>query len=165
MRGNGTPYLVEIMSRFDLLPIENFRFGSDPRSSQIAGAIWKGMYDRRGPDGCWYGCTMACAHAVPHFHLQTGPYAGQVVFVDGPEYETLGAVGSNLSLWEPEQMLEINFYADTYGIDSISLGNSIAYAMECYEYGVLNRELTGGLDLSWGNFEAVMTLIHQMATG
>ncbi len=165
MRGNGTPYLVEIMSRFDLLPIENFRFGSDPRSSQIAGAIWKGMYDRRGPDGCWYGCTMACAHAVPHFHLQTGPYAGQVVFVDGPEYETLGAVGSNLSLWEPAQMLEINFYADTYGIDSISLGNSIAFAMECYEYGVLNLERTGGLDLTWGNYESVMTLIHQMATG
>ena len=165
MAGTGTPYLVEIMSRFDLLPIENFRFGSDDRAAQIAGEIWKPMFDRRGPDGCWYGCTMACAHAVPHFHLTTGPYKGQVVFVDGPEYETLGAMASNLSIWDPGQMLELNFYADTYGIDTISLGNSIAFAMECYEYGILTKERTGGLDLTWGNFESTITLIHQMAHG
>jgi aldehyde:ferredoxin oxidoreductase len=45
----------------------------------------------------------------------------------------------------------MNFYADTYGIDTISLGNSIAFAMECYEYGILNKERTGGLELTWGN--------------
>lgn len=165
MKGNGTPYLVEIMSKFDLLPIENFRYGTDERSSKIAGEVWKAMYDRRGPDGCWYGCTMQCAHAVPHYHIKTGPYAGQVVMVDGPEYETLGALASNLSIWKPEEVLELNFYADTYGIDSISLGNSIAFAMECYEYGVLNKERTGGLDLTWGNFDAAIELVHQMARG
>lgn len=165
MNGNGTPYLVEIMSKFDLLPIENFRFGQSDQASKIAGEVWKQMFDRRGPDGCWYGCTMACAHAVPHFHVQTGPYAGQIVFVDGPEYETLGALGSNLQIWDPAQVLELNFYADTYGIDTISLGNSIAFAMEAWEYGILNLERTGGIDLSWGNYDACMQLIHQMADG
>jgi len=165
MGGTGTPYLVEIMNKFDLLPVKNFRFGHHPDAPKIAGAVWKPMFDTRGPDGCWYGCTLACAHAVPHYHLQTGPYAGETVFVDGPEYETLGALGSNLCLFEPDQILEINFYADTYGIDTISLGNSIAFAMECFEMGVLTLERTGGIDLTWGNFDSVMTLIHQMARG
>lgn len=165
MGGTGTPYLVEIMNKFDLLPVKNFRFGHHPDAPKIAGAVWKPMFDTRGPDGCWYGCTLACAHAVPHYHLQTGPYAGETVFVDGPEYETLGALGSNLCLFEPDQILEINFYADTYGIDTISLGNSIAFAMECFEMGILTLERTGGIDLTWGNFDSVMTLIHQMARG
>jgi len=165
MGGTGTPYLVEIMNKFDLLPVKNFRFGHHPDAHQIGGDVWKPMFDKRGPDGCWYGCTLACAHAVPHYHLQTGPYAGEAVFVDGPEYETLGALGSNLCLFEPDQVLEMNFYADTYGIDTISLGNSIAFAMECFDLGILTKEHTGGLDLSWGNFDTVMTLIHQMAVG
>lgn len=165
MRGNGTPYLVEIMSRFDLLPIRNFRFGSTPHASEIAGEIWKQKYDRRGPDGCWYGCSLQCAHMVPHVHLQTGPYKGQAVSVDGPEYETLGGLASNLEIYDPQAILEINFYADTYGIDTISLGNSFAFAMECYEYGILDREKCGGIELTWGNSEAVLEMIHQMARG
>ncbi|MBA4400203.1 MAG: aldehyde:ferredoxin oxidoreductase, partial [Anaerolinea sp.] len=165
MGGTGTPYLVEIMNKFDLLPVKNFRFGHHKDAHRIAGEVWKPMFDTRGPDGCWYGCTLACAHAVPHYHLETGPYAGQTVFVDGPEYETLGALGSNLCLFDPAQILEINFYADTYGIDTISLGNSIAFAMECYEFGVITTRQTDGLELTWGNFDVVMKLIHQMANG
>jgi aldehyde:ferredoxin oxidoreductase len=165
MGENGTPYLVEIMNKFDLLPIENFRFGSDPRSSQLAGEVWREKFDLSGPDGCWYGCTMACAHGIPHFHLQTGPYKGEAVFIDGPEYETIGAIGSNTGIFDPIQILEMNFYCDTYGIDTISCGNSMAFAMECYEYGILNKERTGGLDLTWGNYPDLIKTIHQMASG
>ena len=165
MSENGTPYLVEIMNKFDLLPIENFRFGSDPRSTQLAGEVWREKFDLSGPDGCWYGCTMACAHGIPHYHLQTGPYKGDSVFIDGPEYETIGAIGSNTGLFNPIQILEMNFYCDTYGIDTISCGNSMAFAMECYEYGILNKERTGGLDLTWGNYPDLIKIIHQMANG
>ncbi|NPV84866.1 MAG: aldehyde:ferredoxin oxidoreductase [Anaerolineae bacterium] len=165
MRGTGTPYLVEIMNKFDLLPVQNYRFGADAKASQIAGEKWKAMFDKRGPDGCWYGCSLSCAHAVPHYHLRTGPYAGQAVMVDGPEYETLGGLGSNCGIFEPEDILELNFYCDTYGIDTISLANSIAFVMECYEAGILNRERTGGLDFSWGNADAALELVHQMARG
>lgn len=165
MRGTGTPYLVEIMNKFDLLPVQNFRFGADPNAHKIAGELWKQMFDHSAPDGCWFGCSMACAHGVSHFHLKTGPYQGQAVFVDGPEYETLGGLGSNCGIFDPAAVLELNFYADTYGIDTISLGNSIAFAMECYEYGILNKERTGGLDLTWGNAESAIILVHQMATG
>jgi len=165
MRGTGTPYLVEIMNRFDLLPVQNFRFGADPDAHKINGELWKEQFDHNGPDGCWLGCTLGCAHGVKHYHLQTGPYKGQTVFVDGPEYETLGAVGSNCAIFDPGAVLEINFYADTYGIDTISLGNSIAFAMECYEYGILTPDRTGGLELNWGNSAAALTLVHQMANG
>ena len=165
MGGTGTPYLVEIMSKFDLLPVQNFRFGADDRAPQIGGAFWKQQYDRRGPDGCWYGCTLACAHGISEFELKTGPYRGQRVFVDGPEYETLGALGSNCAIFDPQAVLELNFYCDTYGIDTISCGNSIAFAMECYEYGILNSERTGGMELTWGNQDAVLEMVHQMARG
>ncbi|GAP14555.1 aldehyde:ferredoxin oxidoreductase [Longilinea arvoryzae] len=165
MRGTGTPYLVEIMNRFDLLPCKNFRFGADPDALKVAGEVWKAMYDRRGPDGCWYGCTMACAHGVPGVKLRTGPYQGECVFVDGPEYETLGALSSNLSIFDPQNLLELNFYCDTYGIDTISVGDSIAFAMECYEIGILNPEMTGGMELTWGNADVALELLHQMARG
>lgn len=165
MGHTGTPYLVEIMSKFDLLPIENFRFGSDERSARIGGEVWKAMFDHSGPDGCWYGCTLACAHGVPHFHLRTGPYQGDAIFVDGPEYETIGAIGTNTGIFDPLAILELNFYCDTYGIDTISCGNSIAFAMECYEMGILTKERTGGLELKWGDQDVVLQLIHQMSRG
>jgi aldehyde:ferredoxin oxidoreductase len=165
MRGTGTPYLVEIMNKFDLLPVQNYRYGADPQYYKIAGDKWKPMFDKKGPDGCWYGCSMSCAHAVPHYHLRTGPYKDQVVMVDGPEYETLGGCGSNTGIFDQADVLEINFYCDTYGIDTISFGNSVAFAMECYEAGILNRERTGGLELAWGNSDAVLEMLHQMARG
>jgi len=102
---------------------------------------------------------------VSHFVLQTGPYKGEAVFVDGPEYENLGALASNLGIFDPQAALELNFYCDTYGIDTISAGNSIAFAMECYENGILNPEITGGLELTWGNVSVALELLHQMARG
>lgn len=165
MRGTGTPYLVEIMNRFDLLPTHNFQYGSHPDAYKIAGDVWKQKFNLTGPDGCWYGCTMSCAHGVSHYHLKTGPYKGEPVFVDGPEYETLGGLGSNIGVFNPEDVLELNFYADTYGIDTISLGNSIAFAMECYSLGILDKDKTGGLELIWGNADAAIELVHQMAMG
>jgi aldehyde:ferredoxin oxidoreductase len=165
MRGTGTPYLVDIMNRFDLLPTHNFQYGSHKDAHKIAGDIWKKAFNHSGPDGCWYGCTMSCAHGVSHYHLRTGPYAGKTVFVDGPEYETLGGLGSNIGIFDPEDLLELNFYADTYGIDTISLGNSIAFAMECFSLGILDKEKTGGLELTWGNAEISLILVHQMAKG
>lgn len=161
----GTPYLVEIMSKFDLLPVQNFRFGADSNAAKIGGEVWKQMYNLDGPDGCWYGCTLQCAHCVPHFKLLTGPYKGQEVVVDGPEYESLGALGSNLQIFNAQAVLEICFYCDTYGIDTISVGDSLAFAYECYEIGILNKERTGGMELTWGNYQAALELLHQMARG
>jgi aldehyde:ferredoxin oxidoreductase len=165
MRKIGTPYLVEIMDHFDLLPVQNFRFGAHPESTKIDSSVWKSKFTQNMVDGCWAGCTLSCSHAVDGFPLQSGPYAGQMVTVDGPEYETVAGLGSNIGNFDPLALIELNFYADTYGIDTISLGNSIAFVMECYQAGILNQERTGGLELTWGNAKAALEILHQMARG
>ncbi len=165
MRSRGTSYLVQIMDDYDLLPVMNFQFGSHPDTPRVAGDVWEQAFTQNLPDGCWYGCTVACAHAVDNYRVRTGPYAGSCVIVDGPEYETIAGVGTNCGIFDPEAVLELNFYCDTYGIDTISFGTSMAFAMECYAAGVLPPERTGGLDLSWGNANAALAVLHQMATG
>lgn len=165
MRGNGTPYLVSIMNEFDLLPVHNFRYGSHPDAHKLYVTEFRKYFSLGIPDGCWYGCTLACSKCVERFQLRTGPYKGQWVHVDGPEYETIAGVGSNCGIFDPQAVLEINFYCDTYGIDTISLGTAMAFAMECYETGILNKEKTGGLELRFGNAEAMLEALHQMGRG
>jgi len=165
MRSVGTAHLVEIMDHFDLLPTHNFKFGAHPESHKIDSTVWKSLFTQGMPDGCWAGCQMSCSHAVDGYLLQTGPYAGEKVLVDGPEYETAAGLGSNIGNFDPYGVLELNFYADTYGIDSITLANSLAFIMELYENGILTEKDTGGLDLTWGNWRAAAELVHQMARG
>ena len=165
MRKRGTPYLVQIMDDYHLLPVYNFKFGSHPDTPKINGEVWEARLTQGLPDGCWYGCTMACAHAVDGFELRTGPYKGQRVIVDGPEYETIAAVGSGCGIFDPDAILELNFYCDTYGVDTISFGTLTSFVMECYEAGILDRKKTGGLDLRFGNADASLELLHQMARG
>jgi len=165
MRNRGTSYLVQIMNDYDLLPVHNFKYGAHPEASRINGDVWEKRFTQGLPDGCWYGCTLSCSHAVDGYTVRTGPYKGQVVSVDGPEYETIAGVGSNCGIFDPNAILEMNFYCDTYGIDTISFGTLTAFVMECYEAGILDKEKTGGLELRFGNAEAAIELLHQMARG
>ena len=165
MSGVGTTHLVSIMNDYDLLPVENFRYGKNVDAHKLAKDKWDKIFDKRGPDGCWYGCTMACAHGVAGYELKTGPYAGEKVFVDGPEYETIGGLGSNIGMYDRGDLLELNFYCDTYGVDTISFGTGMAFVMECFEAGILNKEITGGLDFTWGSGKDVLEALHQMARG
>lgn len=166
MRKIGTANTVMIMNQYDLLPTRNFQTGGDPETVKIAPEVFINHYLTQGiHDGCWYGCTMSCAKAADHFLLKTGPYAGQCVTVDGPEYECVAGLGSNLGIFDPQAILEENFYCDTYGIDLISFATCTAFIMECYQRGQITREDMGGLDLRFGNSQAVLELLHQMSRG
>jgi len=165
MRKVGTANLVETMDHFNLLPVHNFRFGSHPDTHKIDSKVWMESFTQGLPDGCWLGCTMSCSHGVDGFPLQTGPYAGQCVLVDGPEYENAAGLGANIGNFDAQKVIELNFYCDTYGVDTISFANCVAFAMECYEEGILAREHTGGLELNFGNGAAALKLLHQMANG
>lgn len=165
MRTHGTAHLVEIMDAYHLLPVNNFKFGQHPDAKNIASNVWASMFTQGIPDGCWYGCTMACAKAIDNFELKTGPYKGQKVRVDGPEYETVAGVGSCCGIFEPDYIAECNFYCDTYGIDTISFGTICAFVMECYENNIINKDITGGLELRFGNSAAALELLHQMSKG
>lgn len=164
MRHVGTSHLVEIMNEYDLLPVHNYKFGSHPDAHKIDSSVWRTRFTQGMPDGCWLGCTMSCSHAVDDFELKTGPYKGMKVLVDGPEYET-AAGSANMGIFDPDFVLEMNFYCDTYGIDTISFTTGTAFVMECYEAGILNKERTGGLELNFGNADAALELLHQMARG
>jgi aldehyde:ferredoxin oxidoreductase len=165
MRTVGTPYLVSIMNDYDLLPVNNFKYGSHPDSKKLSGPNWTPRYTLGGHDGCWYGCTLQCSKTVDNFILTSGPYKGHTVAIDGAEYETVAGVGSACGIFDVDYVLENNFYCDTYGIDTISFGTTCAFLMECYENGAINKEITGGLELRFGNAEAAMELLHQMGRG
>ncbi|HOH96970.1 MAG TPA: aldehyde ferredoxin oxidoreductase C-terminal domain-containing protein [Candidatus Cloacimonadota bacterium] len=161
----GTAHLMEIMNDYDLLPIRNFKYGQMPEAEGLHSREFTALFTQGMADGCWYGCSLSCCKAVDNFKPRTGPYKGMPVCVDGPEYETAAGCGSNICIWDPKDVVEINFYCDTYGVDTISFGTSVAFAMECFENGILNLERTGGLDLSWGNADAALEVLHQMARG
>ncbi|MHA1583772.1 MAG: aldehyde ferredoxin oxidoreductase family protein [Promethearchaeota archaeon] len=162
----GTANIVEVMDAYDLLPTHNYKFGSHPDTKKIESNVFRDKYLTQGLfDGCWIGCTMSCSKAADNFELLTGPYKGDKVTVDGPEYENAAGLGANIGCFDPQFVLESNFYCDTYGIDIISFATSTAFVMECYEKGILNKELTGGLELNFGNKEAAMELLHQMGRG
>ena len=165
MRQVGTAHLMEIMNDHDLLPVHNFKFGSHPEAYKIDSSVWKSNFTQNIPDGCWIGCNMSCSKGVDNFEVKTGPYKGEKVIVDGPEYENAAGLGSNSGIFDPGYIIETNFYCDTYGICTITWGTIIAFIMECYENGILNKERTGGLELTFGNKDAALELIHLVSRG
>ncbi|MBN1318242.1 MAG: aldehyde:ferredoxin oxidoreductase, partial [Anaerolineales bacterium] len=165
MRTVGTAHLVEIMNAYDLLPTMNYKFGAHELAESLFSDHYLKAFSQNTADGCWYGCTMACTKGMDGFKLRTGPYKGQVVTVDGPEYETIAGCGSNMGVFDPHWVGEYNYYCDTYGLDTISFGTGMAFVMECYEAGILNKEITGGLELNFGNAEAAMEVLHQTSRG
>jgi len=160
----GTTHLVTIMNDYDLLPTHNYRYGQHKEAPNMGQEVYRRIFDP-GFDGCWMGCTVACSHGIKDFVPLTGPYKGKKVFVDGPEYETIAGCGSNLGIFDPFTVAEMNFYCDTYGLDTISVGTAIAFVMECFETGLINHTHTGGMDFSFGNKVSALELVHQMAKG
>lgn len=165
MRTKGTAHLTNIMNDYDLLPVNNFKFGSHPDAAKIHSNIYKERFTQGVPDGCWIGCNMSCAKGVDQYELRTGPYAGSKVIVDGPEYETASSLGSCAGIFNPDFTIEANFYCDTYGVCSITWGTILGFIMECYEAGILNEERTGGMKLNFGNADEAMELLHQLSRG
>lgn len=160
----GTAHLVPIMNDFDLLPTKNYRYGSHEDAEKIGEDVYGRKFDP-GYDGCVKGCTVQCAHCVTNFEIQTGPYEGKEVLVDGPEYETIAGCGSNCGIFDPDHVIEMNFYCDTYGVDTISVGTATAFAMECAEMGLIPKDVMEGVTLEFGSKDAALKILHQMAEG
>lgn len=89
------------------------------------------------------------------------PFAG--VVVEGPEYETLWSFGAQCGVDRLDAIAAANLWCDRYGMDTISAGNVIGFAMECFERGLLRRTETDGLDLKFGNHEVFPELLRKMA--
>ncbi len=108
--------------------------------------------------GCWK-CTMACGG---HMSVkEPGPYQG--VAHHKVEYETAASWGTMTLTDDFPAMIKINDLCNRYGFDTIGAGCTAAFAVECYENGVLTKEDTDGIELSWGNEEALVALLEKMA--
>ena len=160
----GTPVLVEYMNKFHLLPINNYQYGNHTDAARIFADVFLERYfERKVPDGCYMGCNLACAKGAENVILTRGPRAGEKVGIDGPEYETLAAVTCQ-GIFDPPYIMEYNWYCDEYGLDTISMGVTAGFLMECFQRGYLSAQDIG-YELAWGNIDAADRLLHETAEG
>ena len=153
--GTGGPYMIPNERSGDL-PIRNFRDGSFPEVSKIHGGTIKDTI-RIGMEGC-FACPIRCKK-VTKFEE---PYSVDPVY-GGPEYETLAALGSNCGIGDLKAITKGNERCNALSLDTISTGSTIAFAMECYEKGLITKKDTGGLELTWGNADVMLKLIEIIA--
>lgn len=149
----GTAIVASWCDEVGALPTRNFSAGSFEGRKNIDGQALREQIVITDK-GC-FACPSPCgkySHARRHN-----------AYVEGPEYETIGMMGSNLGLTDIQDIAQANLLCDRLGIDTISTGCAIGWAMECYEKGIFTKEDTGGLDLHFGNAEAVFTLVEQIA--
>jgi aldehyde:ferredoxin oxidoreductase len=160
----GTPVLTEYMNKFHILPVNNYQYGSHPDASRVFADVFLDRYLAKNiPDGCYMGCNLACAKGAENVTLKRGPQAGRQVGIDGPEYETVAAATA-MGVFEPQFVMEYNWYCDEYGLDTISMGVTASFLMECVQRGYLSAKDVG-YELSWGDAEAAHRLLHETARG
>ena len=155
MHDMGTSRGVQGLDADGILPTRNFREGSFEHAAAISGPTMRDtiLVNR----GTCFACAVACKREVEVPELDVTPEYG------GPEYETIGAHGSALGIGDLKQIALANKMCGQYVLDSISSGMAIAFAMECYENGIITREDTGGLELNFGNQEGALKLIDMIA--
>jgi len=150
----GTAGGVPSLEAGGILPTRNFRDGSFEHFKAISGqTMAETILVNRGT--C-YACAVACKREVAVPELGVTPRFG------GPEYETLAASGSLCGVSDLKKLALVNQLLAWYVLDSISTGVTIAFAMECYEQGIITRADTGGVELTWGNADAVVEMVHQI---
>jgi len=138
------------------LPVRNFQGGRFPGVEKITAQVLCEKYVTK-MDHC-YGCPVRCKRVVKlEGHFAVDPVYG------GPEYETLAALGSNCGIDDLEALIKAGEICNRQGIDTISTGVAISFAMECVEKGILSREDTDGLDLTFGNAEAMVRMVERIA--
>ncbi|MBU1416894.1 MAG: aldehyde ferredoxin oxidoreductase family protein [Proteobacteria bacterium] len=154
----GTPSFYDSMSSLGLLPTKNWQRTSYPESIETMGmeAYHKTLEVK--PYAC-SNCPIGCGR---HTTIKEGPYAGDKG--GGPEFETMGAFGSKCLIKDISVVAKASHLCNNLGLDTISTGQTIATAMEWYENGILTSEQTDGIDLSWGNGEAVLETVRKIAT-
>ena len=151
----GTAAIYDIMSVFGALATNNFQIPPVKQSKKLSPAKWS-KSNLKAKKAC-FGCPIACGRWV---HVYDGPYAGTIG--EGPEFQALGMLGSNIGLGDINTVLKENDMCNSLGLDTLSTGSVIAFAMECFEKGLITEEDTDGLDLKFGNGEAAVALIEKI---
>lgn len=151
----GTAGLVAAGLAIGWMPVRYFRSTVFPLDA-LSGETLVEKYKIQSV-GC-FGCPVHCSH---YYSVREGPYKGTMG--EGPEYETLAAVGSKCGIDELDAVLHMNNLLNQLGLDSIDTGNTIAILMDLKERGFITDEDFEGLDLDWGSTETAIKLIHKIA--
>ncbi|NHM26112.1 aldehyde ferredoxin oxidoreductase family protein [Desulfofundulus sp. TPOSR] len=152
----GTVGLVSLNNSLGILPTKNFQTAYFDKADQVSGETLNRKYQikRRA---C-YGCSFACGR---YTSVGGGKFATPPM--EGPEYETVDMLGPICGVDNLEAIIRGNYLCNIYGLDTISTGMSIAFAMECYEKGLLTDKDTDGMPLRWGDGEVVVKLVEKIA--
>ncbi|MBI4186191.1 MAG: aldehyde ferredoxin oxidoreductase family protein [Chloroflexi bacterium] len=152
--GEGTIGIMDGANEFGYLPTRNFREGAFEDKKSIDSAQVKKIAKKA--KAC-FSCPMGCTH---HIELDRGKYKGTMV--GSFEYESIAMLGSDTGINDLLAIAKLNEVCNNYGMDTISAGNTIAWAMDCYERGILTKEDTGGLELNFGNSDAAVQLLEKI---
>jgi aldehyde:ferredoxin oxidoreductase len=139
------------------LPTRNFSEGQFEGWEAITGQRMAETI-LKGRDTC-FACPVRCKRVV---EIREGPWEVDPLY-GGPEYETIAAMGSYCGVSDLAAIARANQLCNMYGLDTISCGATISFAMDCYEHGLLTRRQADGLDLRFGNAAAVVELITMIA--
>lgn len=152
----GTPVVTEWVNKMGALPTHNFQTEHfDKAEGLFAGAMRKEIVVR---DKACFSCPMACgkySHAVKEGKFN--------VYVEGPEYETIALCGSNCGISDIKEVAYVNYLCDELGIDTISGGSVVAFAIECFQKGIITKKETDGKELKFGDIQTFEYLIKKIA--
>lgn len=152
----GTAILVNIINGIGSLPYKNWQTGVNPEADKISGeTLARDYLVKKRP--CW-GCTIACGRVT---RVDSGPY--QISETEGPEYESIWALGNSTGVMDMGAIIKANHFCDELGLDTISMGSTVACAMELNEKGHIPEEELYGIDLRFGNPSAVVELTWKTA--
>jgi len=154
---NGTADVVGFQNSIGSLPAYNYNHGTFAGADHLMGDVMTGTILKER-DTC-YSCTVRCKRVVET------EFAGQKVLpvYGGPEYETIATMGSYCGVDDLNAVALANQICNMYGLDTIACGATISFAMECFEHGLLTLEDTGGIELRFGNAEAVVAMVEKIA--
>jgi len=160
-QGNlGTPFIWGATNTWGGVRTRNFQYNQCEYADEIEPENFDEIATKTmGPyhmTGC-FGCQVHCR---AQYKIPTGPYAG--IYDEGPEYTSQGAFGSEPDCPRAETVLVGNHLVDQYGVDNLEIGSLISWAMELYELGIITTKETDGLDLKFGNDEALIEMIHRV---
>ncbi|KPV62425.1 MAG: Tungsten-containing aldehyde ferredoxin oxidoreductase [Candidatus Bathyarchaeota archaeon BA1] len=152
----GTPENVLVLNALGALPVNNFTRATFDGAAKVSGEYLNERFVAK-IIGC-SSCAMRCEHIAV---VPEGPYKGTVSRM---EYEPLWSLGINCGVDRLDAIIKAMEQCNYYGMDGISAGVIVGFAMDCYEHGVLTKEDTGGLDLRFGNHEAVLEMLKRIGT-
>lgn len=157
LKAYGTDVLVNILNQTGALPTRNFQDGYFPTADKTGGESLAAKQLVR-PKGC-FSCIISCGRVTK---VDNPAYKG---FGEGPEYETAWAFGADCGVDDLDAITKANYYCNAYGLDTISMGSTVACAMELFERGIITTKDTDGVQLTFGNTAAMVEMVRKAGEG